>query len=94
MRLATATDVATVEENTVRNTLMPRRYLSAITASTIPSTSPIGTLMIANFTVTQRACWNSSERKRSRYWPNPFDTQLLPKLSQRCWPSHTALPRG
>ncbi len=36
IRLATATEVATVEENTVRNAPIPRRYLSASTASPTP----------------------------------------------------------
>ena len=52
IRLATATDVAIVDEKIVRNTPMPRRYLSASTASPTPRTRPIGTVSRANFTVT------------------------------------------
>ncbi len=94
IRLATATDVATVEENTARNAPMPRRYLSASTASPTPKITPSGSVMSANFTVTPRAFWNSTLRNRSTYWSSPFDTQLLPKLSQRCWPRNIARPSG
>ena len=43
--LATATDVATVEEKIARNTPMPRTYLSASAASPTPSASPTGTVI-------------------------------------------------
>ena len=67
IRLATATDVATVEEKIVRNTPTPRRYLSASTARPTPRATPMGTVIRANFTVTHRACWNSSLRATSTY---------------------------
>ena len=54
IRLATATDVATVEEKIVRNTPTPRRYLSASTASPTPRATPMGTVIRANFTVTHK----------------------------------------
>ena len=94
IRLATATDVATVEEKIVRNTPTPRRYLSASTASPTPRATPMGTVMRANFTVTHRACWNSSLRATSTYWSQPFDWQFSPCASQRAWPSQIARPSG
>ena len=56
---------------------MPRRYLSASTARPTPSTRPIGTVSRANFTVTQRACWNSLLRATSTYWSHPFDVAVV-----------------
>ena len=66
IRLATATDVATVEENTVRKKPTPRSYLSASTASPTPSASPSGTVISANLTVTTRALLElvAAERRR------------------------------
>ena len=84
IKLATATEVATVEENAVRNAPMPRRYLSASTARPTPARTPSGTVIRAKRNVTPRAFWNSMLRKRSTYWSKPFDTQLSPKLSHRC----------
>ena len=94
IRLATATEVATVEENTVRNEPILGRYLSASTANPMPAPTPSGTVIRAKRNVTPRAFWNSMLRNRSTYWSRPFDTQLLPKLSHRCWPSTIARPSG
>ena len=52
IKLATATDVATVEENTARNAPIPRRYLSASTARPTPKRTPSGTVISANLIVT------------------------------------------
>src|SRR6056297_3891502 len=94
IRLATATDVATVDEKIARNTPTPDRCLCARTASPMPNASPSGTVSRANFAVTTSAFWNSVDRKMSAYWPNPCDRQLPPKLLHRCCPSHTARPSG
>ena len=83
IRLLTATDVATVDEKIVRNVPIPRSVLSASTASPTPSTSPRGTVISANWTVTHSAFWNSDDRNTSMYWPHPYDTQLAPWLSHR-----------
>ncbi len=66
-RLATATLVATVLENTVRKKPMPRRCLSASTARPMPRRSPIGTVITANLTDTMSASWNCLLWKTSRY---------------------------
>ena len=94
IRLATATDVATVEEKIARKAPTPRTYLSASAAKPIPRASPIGTVMSANLIVTATASRNSLLRITSTYWPHPLDVQLLPWASQRCWPNHTARTRG
>ncbi len=94
IRLATATEVATVDVKMNRNTASPRRYLSASTASPTPRISPVGTVSRANFVVTQRACWNSSLLATSTYWSQPFEVQFRPWASQRVWPSHTACTNG
>ena len=83
IRLATATDVATVDEKTVRNRPTPRSHLSASTASPTPSARPSGTVISANLVVTSKACWNSSLRNTSQYWSHPFDRQFSPWTSQR-----------
>ena len=67
MRLATATEVATVDEKIVRNAPTPFSVLLASTARPTPSTRPMGTVNSANLTVTQSAFWNSTERKASQY---------------------------
>ena len=78
IRLATATDVAIVDVKMKRKTARPRRYLSASTARPTPSTSPVGTVSRANFTVTQSASTNSLLRATSTYWSQPLDTQFSP----------------
>ena len=64
IRLATATDVATVDEKIVRNTPMPLSVLWASIARPTPSTSPSGTVNRANLTVTHSAFWNSTRTER------------------------------
>ena len=66
-RLATATLVATVEENTVRKKPTPRICLSASTASPMPNAKPIGTVISASRAVLANACWNSLLRNTSTY---------------------------
>ena len=49
---ATATDVTTVDEKIVRNTVMPRSCWCASTARPRPSAMPIGTVSSTNSSVT------------------------------------------
>src|SRR6516162_6392548 len=78
---ATATEVATVVEKTVRNTPMPRIALLASTARPTPSTRPSGTVSRTNWTVTQREWRNSSDVATSVYCLKPTYTWLPPKKS-------------
>ena len=84
IRLDTATEVATVDEKTARNTPIPRRYLSARIARPTPSAKPSGTVISASLTVTHRACRNSGDRNVSTYWSHPFETHWRPCTLQRC----------
>ena len=79
IRLATATDVAIVEEKMARKMPMPRRYLSASTARPTPSASPSGTVMSANLNVTKRASWNSLLRPRRRIDPTRWTGSCSPE---------------
>ncbi len=94
IKLATATDVATVEEKIVRKKPTPLTALWARTASPTPSANPSGTVISANLNVTQSAFWNSVERNTSTYWSQPFERQLAPFTSQRWLPSTTARASG
>ena len=94
IRLATATDVAIVEVKMNRKTASPRRYLSASTASPMPSTSPVGTVSTANLAVTPSALRNSSLRATSTYWSQPLERQSVPDALQRMCPSQTASTSG
>ena len=64
---ATATDVATVDEYTVRKKRIPRRCLSASTARPSPITRPAGTVMSAKRKVTPREWRNSLDCNTSQY---------------------------
>ena len=86
IRLATATDVATVDEKMARNAPTPRTYLSARAARPTPSTRPIGTVISANLPVTATAWRNSLLRSTSRYWSHPLEWQFWPCTSQRYVP--------
>ena len=78
IRLATATDVATVDENMARKTPIPRRYLSASTARPTPSTRPIGTVIRANFTVTPKRAGTRCCGRRRRTGPSRWSGSCRP----------------
>ena len=68
---ATAADVAMVDEKIVWNTLTPRSRRLAATARTVPSTSPIGTVKITNWTLCHSPSRNSGPVRTSRYCSHP-----------------------
>ena len=94
IRLATATDVATVEEKIVRKMPIRLSVLLASTARPTPNASPSGTVISASLNVTHSAFWNSTERNASTYWSHPFERQLAPWMSQRWLPSTIARISG
>src|SRR5262245_61701424 len=73
IRLATATDVATVDEKIVRNRPILLSVLWASTASPTPNPTPSGTVISASLNVAHNAFWNSTDRNTSTYWSQPFE---------------------
>ena len=75
---ATATDVTTVDEKTVRKNPMPRILWCASTARSRPSTMPIGTVRNTNSTVTLKLLVNRCDVSTERYCESPTHLRGMP----------------
>ena len=80
---ATATEVATVEANTVWKKRMPRSRRWAATASRTPRMSPAGTVHNTYCRLIHRPLRNSAPPRTSVNWLNPTKRSAVPV--RFCW---------